>query len=92
MSSKKHEVLPGHAQTSLRLSHSKGYVIVVIIIISNRSQMTSKFAKNKKMEQEPSASVLRMFFLHFDLTYSFYTWKEKKNYKLPYRIEDKCQF
>ena len=65
MSSKKHEVLPGHAQTSLRLSHSKGYVII-IIIISNRSQMTSKFAKNKKMEQEPSASVLRMFFLHFD--------------------------
>ena len=72
MSSKKHEVLPGHAQTSLRLSHSKGYVII-IIIISNRSQMTSKFAKNKKMEQEPSASVLLMFFLHFDLAYSFYT-------------------
>ena len=91
MSSKKHEVLPGHAQTSLRLSHSKGYVII-IIIISNRSQMTSKFAKNKRMEQEPSASVLRMFFLHFDLAYSFYTWKEKKNYKLPYRIEDKGQF
>ena len=52
--------------------------------------MTSKFAKNKKMAEEPSASILLMFFLYFDLSYSFYTWKEKKNYKRPYRIEDKC--
>ena len=75
MCSKKHQVLPSHAQTSLRLWHSKGYVIV-IITISNKTRMTSKFAKNKKMVQEPLASVLLMFFLHFDLTYFFYTWKE----------------
>ena len=91
MCSKKHQVLPSHAQTSLRLWHSKGYVIV-IITISNKTRMTSKFAKNKKMAQEPLASVLLMFFLHFDLTYFFYTWKEKKNYKLPYRLEDNFQF
>ena len=48
--------------------------------------MTSKFAKKKNLAQEPSGSILLMFFLHFDLAYSFYTWKEKKNYKLPYRI------
>ena len=52
--------------------------------------MTSVFSKNKKVAQEPSASVSLMFLIHFDLACSFYTWKEMNNYKLAYRLLRIC--
>ena len=40
---------------------------VAVRLFSNRSQMTSKCGKNKKVAQEPQASVSLMFFPHFDV-------------------------
>ena len=45
------------------------FTIFFTIIINKRSQMTSKFAKNKEETLKPSAGVLLIFLLHFDLTY-----------------------
>ena len=40
---------------------------VAVRLFSNRSQMTSKCGKNKKVAHEPQASVSLMFLPHFDV-------------------------
>ena len=40
---------------------------VAVRLFSNRSQMTSKCGKNKKVAQEAQPSVSRMFLPHFDV-------------------------
>ena len=40
---------------------------VAVLLFSNRSQMTSKFGKNKKVAHEAQPSVSLMFLPHFDV-------------------------
>ena len=45
---------------------------VAVRLFSNRSQMTSKCGKNKKVAHEAQPSVSQMFFPHFDVSVIYY--------------------
>ena len=42
---------------------------VAVRLFSNRSQMTSKYRKNKEVAHEPQASVSLLFLPHFEVVY-----------------------